>query len=303
MSSVSSIRSNSFLNSEIIKKADSISVLHNKNLKNVDVAIINNANQEFIAHIIPYNTSYNQENMISSNINNEVNYDYPCVEDDQEEELSEFDTIPFEDEYSNNEINELKSFNTECCDDLNNISKNFPINNPDVRWNILRSVNFSPKTIARSKQLQETFHELLDSGKLEQKFLDHLHGKTVYLNGKKVLSDQAPDIMNAFRESVPEFQTQQLISTYVHPEVLDVAWENLFKRHPGVINRTVDNEHYTYEIDEISPEMYKVAITKITDLQPSYSGDINEIHTHGMRAAMIITANFNPEMRYSFFVQ
>ncbi|VFP83863.1 hypothetical protein [Buchnera aphidicola] len=298
MSSVSSIRSNIHLNSEIIKKFDNSSVLNNKNLKNVDVAIINNANQEYIAHIVPKSKD-DQENFIYSNENSS------CELKDNEKSFNTIDTVSTE-EYCNNSMSESDFYNISQCNSTHDLVKDFFLevfNKSHINWNILHSVNFSNKTALFSKKLQQSFKKLTKTGQLAQKFLSNIDNKTVFLNGKKIPSNQAPDIMNIFQTSITDYESQQLISTYLHPEILDAAWNNLSYRYPEVEYRASDNVRFAYEIDEISPGVYKVAVTKTADLQSSYSDNIDEINQYGVRAAMIISKDSNPEVRYSFFVQ
>ncbi|VFP78397.1 Uncharacterized protein Yba3 [Buchnera aphidicola (Cinara cuneomaculata)] len=298
MSSVSSIRSNINLNSEIIKKVDNSSILHDKNFKNVDIAIINNSNQEYVAHIIPKHKN-DQENFMYSDENYSGEWKY------DEKPFNIIDTESAE-EYCDNSMSESDFYNIPQCNPTNDRVKDFFLtlfNNPHVHWNILHSVNFSNKTNLFSQKLQKSFKKLTKTGQLEQKFLDNIHNKTVFLNGKRIPSDQAPDIMNTFQTSITDYTSQQLISTYLHPEVLDAAWNNLSARYPEVEYRASDNVRFAYEIDEISPGTYKVAVTKTADLQSSYSENIDEINQYGIRAAMVITKNSDPEIRYSFFVQ
>lgn len=261
MSFISSIRSYSHLNSEITKKVDNVSILNNKNFKNVDIAIINHANQKYTAYIVP-KSIYNQEKIVYAN---------KCKNEKTKTSISDFFSQVF--------------------------------NNSNVTWHILRSPNFSSRTVLIAKKLHKSFKKLLHTKLLEQKFLDNLRNSTVFLNGKQIPFDQAPDIMNELQQSITDYESRQLISNYVHPDVLQAGWENLSMRYPDVKNRISRNVHFTYEIDKISPDVYKVAVTKTADLDPSYLGDVNEISKYGVRAAMIITKNSNPEMRYSFFVQ
>ncbi|VFP81284.1 Uncharacterized protein Yba3 [Buchnera aphidicola (Cinara kochiana kochiana)] len=298
MSSVSSIRSNIHLNSKIIKKVDNGSVLNNKNLKNVNVAIINDANQEYIAHIIPKN-KYDKESFIYSDENSS------CESKCDEKSFNIIDSVSAE-EYCNNSMSESDSNNILQCSPIHDRVKDLFLkifNNSRVDWHVLHSVNFSNKTALFSKKLQQSFKKLTKTGQLEQKFLDNIDNKTVFLNGQKIPSNQAPDIMNIFQTSITDYESQQLISTYLHPEILDAAWNNLSYRYPEVEYRTSNNIRFAYEIDEISPGIYKVAVTKTADLQSSYSDNIDEINQYGVRAAMIIAKDSNPEVKYSFFVQ
>lgn len=299
MSSVSSIRSNINLNLELIKQVNNNSVLKNQDFKNVDITIINNANQEYIAHISP-NSQYNQENIVFS----DENSDYASMEYDNS--IFNCPNTVSKEEYVDNSISDSNFYNIPQHYRLDDGVKDFVpeiFNNPDINWNVLNSVNFSAKTELFSQKLQQSFKELTKTGRLEQKFLDNIHDKTVFLNGSRIPSNQAPDIMNIFQTSVTDYEEQQLISTYVHPEVLEAAWNNLISRYPEVEYRASDNVRFAYEIDKIGPDTYKVAVTKTADLQSSYSENIDEINQYGVRAAMIISKNSDPEIRYSFFVR
>ncbi|VAX76897.1 hypothetical protein [Buchnera aphidicola] len=299
MSSVSSIRSRINLNSEIIKKVDNISVLNNKNLKNVDVAIINNANQEYTAYMVPKN-EYNQENIKYSNKD--------AVRSDSKFKKNichYFDAMTPE-EFYNNQINISNHANISKQEKINKYFNDASLKcheDSNVTWNVLHTENFSCKTSEMAEQLHNSFKELTRTGELEQKFLDNIHNKTVFLNRKKIPSNQAPDIMDKFQNSIRDYEAQQLVSTYLHPGLLDAAWANLSMRYPEVKYRKSNNVHVTYEIDQISPDVYKVSVTKVANLQSSYSGNIHEIREYGIRAAMVVSKNSTPEMRYSFFVQ
>ncbi|VFP77967.1 hypothetical protein [Buchnera aphidicola] len=299
MSSVSSIRSNVNFNLELIKQVNNNSVLKNQDFKNVDITIINNANQEYIAHISP-NNQYDQENIIDSSKNSD------CASMDFDNGIFNCPNASVSEEHVDNSISNSDFHSTPQYYRLDDGVTDFLpeiFNNSDINWNILNSVNFSAKTELFSQKLQQSFKELTKTGRLEQKFLDNIHNKTVFLNGSRIPSNQAPDIMNIFQTSVTDYEEQQLISTYVHPEVLEAAWNNLISRYPEVEYRVSDNVRFAYEIDKIGPDMYKVAVTKTADLQSSYSENIDEINQYGVRAAMIISKNSDPEIRYSFFVR
>ncbi|VFP79380.1 hypothetical protein [Buchnera aphidicola] len=297
MSSVSLIRSNFNLNSKIIKKIDNVRILHNDCLRDVDVSIINTSNQEYMAHVIP-KSEYDRKNIVYSN--------QDTTQPLEQDKNTNFVNTVSSKEYLDNPVSESDFFNISQNGNVKyNIQDIFlkVFNKDNIKWNILNSSNFSDKTTRESEKLQESFRKLIKTGVLEEKFLTNINDKMVFLNGKMIPSFDAVDIINEFQTSITDYKSQQLISTYLHPEILEVAWKNLSLRYPEVQDRKSYNIHYAYEIDNVGPGMYKLAVTKMADLQPSYSEKIDQVNQYALRASVIVTKDSNPKMKYSFFVQ
>ncbi|VFP88814.1 Uncharacterized protein Yba3 [Buchnera aphidicola (Cinara piceae)] len=298
MSSVSLIKSNLHVNSKIIKKIDNVRILRNKNLNDVDVTIVNSTPPKYTDFLSPEN-KYTKKHVIYSDqdiTNYSVNRD----------ENTNFIHTQSKKEDCNNSINDSDIFHVAKNSSIQYTIQDIFVkifNQPHIKWNLLNSSNFSDKTIRQAKKLQESFKKLIHTGTLDKKFLSNINDKIVFLNGKMIPSVEAPDIVDVFQTSITDYQSQQLISTYLHPEILEAAWKNLSIRYPEVKDRTSYNVHYAYEIDNIGPGAYKLAVTKMADLQPSYSNEMDLVNQYGVRAAMIVTKDSNPKMKYSFFVQ
>ncbi|WP_075434189.1 hypothetical protein [Buchnera aphidicola] len=303
MSSVSSIRPRLNIYSKMVKNVDNISAPDNKNLNDSDVAIINNENKEYIAHIrsksqLNKNSVTNvnaaqsdfSDDSLKENDNNSdevLNPIYLTLRSEKPIDASSFVSAP---EYYNSD-NSINNLYNKC------------LNNSDIRWRVLKSAYFSSTTVSNLKKLQKSFKKLIQTSVLNQIFLNNLLGKTIYLNRRKISSNQFEDIVHALHKSVKDLEAQQLISTYTHPKMLDIALENLSTRFPEVEYRESHNERIVYEIDKINSDTYKVAVTKFADLKPSnFSDDMSEINQYGIRSTMIINKNVNPEVRYAFFV-
>lgn len=173
----------------------------------------------------------------------------------------------------------------------------------NVPWRFLHKKNLPIDVTALSENIQNSFNNLRQTSDIDQKFLDGLEGKTVFIDRQEIPSKNANEILTIIQQETEDYEIQQLISICMHPDMLDVSWEGLASHHPEIKVREIKTENITYEIDQIDYDKYKIAITKMATLLPSQNKQLNLINKYGIRVSMIITKYANPEIRYSYYVE
>ncbi|WP_075432350.1 hypothetical protein [Buchnera aphidicola] len=177
-------------------------------------------------------------------------------------------------------------------------------NEGQAAWKMFKSCTLEQKTNNFARKLQNSYLRLNNTRFLNKNFLTSLLKKEIYINGKKIpASDSIAETIKNIQKIIPDYNAQQLVSTYAHPGVLKMAEKQLLKEHPEINDRISQNMHITYRIDQVDNESFRISILKHAYLRPSMFHSPNDIHAYGLRANMLISKTSRPKLQFTYFAQ
>ncbi|WP_343190301.1 hypothetical protein RJT30_01980 [Buchnera aphidicola (Mollitrichosiphum nigrofasciatum)] len=175
-------------------------------------------------------------------------------------------------------------------------SKNTP-------WKISRIFDKSIKNFSTSGALNYSFKYLSRTQALNPNFIHDLKDFDLTINGVQIKSDKEKDILEKFKELIPELKSQQLISTYVNRAILAQPYLNLLRENPELTQFRPTNSILKCNIEKINEDTYKILITDITTLEVGQDAVTKIYDSCGARTAMIISKVDDPKLQHLYFIK
>lgn len=181
-----------------------------------------------------------------------------------------------------------------------------PTSTHQKSWKNLRATNVSINTAITSKLLQKEYKNLLKTPALDMRFLSTMDDSYYTINGKSATNENPHDVLDLIRKEIPNFQTQQLISSYTHSGLLVEPLKQLQIRYPDLRTEEIFDMFTSYNIRKSDHDKVHITITRTVDIRPPEDElenfDIEKLQSYGLRTDMTLTKYANPTLKYSYFV-
>jgi hypothetical protein len=175
--------------------------------------------------------------------------------------------------------------------------------NDSIVWKPLNSLNLSSQATGFANQYQENFHALKYTKRLDKNFIYTGEHSLLTVNGNKISKLTPITMLNGFKKIIPNLESRQLLSAYVHPGIFTQAYYDVYARYPDISKYKQKNPVIAYNVQELNNGKFRLIATNTAELMPIEKNITNKYNVFGVKASVLISKDQAPQITYSSFLQ
>ncbi|HXK00683.1 MAG TPA: hypothetical protein VNF93_02210 [Buchnera sp. (in: enterobacteria)] len=196
-------------------------------------------------------------------------------------------------------INDI-SFHQSKYNNLSSIDKTL---NNAIDWKPLNSLNQSSYATSFANQYQENFYTLKHTKELDKNFIYTGEHSLLTVNGNKISKVSPITMLHGFKKIIPNLESRQLLSSYIHPGIFTQAYYDVYSRHPDISEYEQKKPVIVYNVQELNNGKFKLVATNTAELIPTKKNTKNKYNILGIKTSILISKNQTPQISYSSFLQ
>lgn len=175
--------------------------------------------------------------------------------------------------------------------------------NDSIVWKPLNSLNLSAQATSFVNQYQANFHALKYTKRLDKNFIYTGEHSLLTVNGNKISKLTPITMLNGFKKIIPNLESRQLLSAYVHPGIFTQAYYDVYARHPDISKYKQKSPVIAYNVQELNNGKFKLIATNTAELMPIEKNIKNKYNIFGVKASVLISKDKAPQITYSSFLK
>jgi hypothetical protein len=181
--------------------------------------------------------------------------------------------------------------------------ENFLVKNGS--WTVSTQLNSSKNIKNAINIFTEKYQDEKSKETLDENFMNDYYSSLFVINNHLIFSADKQSMMADFKRIIPNADQQKLISLYANPNIIHQAYLQLIAEHSEITQYQVNNSRSIYKVDVLDDGGIKLIATNLSDLENNNisDNDINNYHSFGIRATVLIYPNALPIIKYSHFIK
>ncbi|MCW5196797.1 hypothetical protein LDP10_02480 [Buchnera aphidicola (Pemphigus obesinymphae)] len=172
-----------------------------------------------------------------------------------------------------------------------------------IVWKPLKKLNSSVQAANFANQYQDNFYRLKNTNKLDKNFIYIGDNSLFTVNGNKVYKSSPMTMLHSFKKIIPNLESRQLLSAYLHPDIFTQAYYDVYSRHPDLSECEQKRPVISYNVQELNNGKFEITAKNTAELIPLDENSVSKYNILGIKTSILLSKNSEPEITYSAFIE